>query len=74
MLLAKVVYSKTGIHFRIFYCAERKMIQVKYGETAVTSRGNTQIFVNDFITGHVVRGIACDLNDPTYSVEVSIYV
>lgn len=72
MLLAKVVYSKAGIYFRIFYCDERKMIQVKYGETVVTSRGNTQIFVNDFITDYVLRGIACDLNDPTYSVEAVV--
>lgn len=60
MLLAKVVYSKAGIYFRIFYCDERKMIQVKYGETVVTSRGNTQIFINDFITDYVLRGIACE--------------
>lgn len=70
MLLAAVIYSKAAIHFRIFYYDERKMIRVKYDETVVTSRGNTQIFVNDFITDYVLRGMLCDLNDPVYSGSI----
>lgn len=46
------------------------MIRVKYDETVVTSRGNTQIFVNDFITDYVLRGVVCDLNDPVYSGSI----
>lgn len=71
MLLLGRAYtlSEAGLHFRIFYCTSRgdDTSEIQRDEV-VTSRGDTQISVNDFIAD-CLRGRADwedrDLRDST---------